>query len=178
MPCLIELRPITKDLLPQIQSIDRAGLGDFWSLSAYEQEIDSPYSHLLGAVTKDLILLGFGCVWRVAEEAHITILVVHPQFQGQGVGKYLVWGLLDRSIQTGAEWMVLEVRESNQVALNLYGYFQFEQVGKRPNYYQETGETALILWCRELQKPEFRAKWCGWGVQIQQKLAKHNWQAL
>jgi ribosomal-protein-alanine N-acetyltransferase len=178
MPSLIELRPITKELLPQIQAIDTAGLGNFWSLSHYEQEIDSPYSHLLGAISTELILLGFGCVWRVAEEAHLTILVVHPQFQGQGIGKYLVWGLLDRACQTGAEWMVLEVRESNHIALNLYQYFGFEQVGKRPNYYQDTGSAALILWCKGLQQPAFRGRLQRWQEEIHQKLAKYHWQAL
>jgi ribosomal protein S18 acetylase RimI-like enzyme len=43
-----------------------------------------------------------------------------------------------------AVWF-LEVRESNVVARNLYSRLGFEEVGRRPHYYQDTGETAVVM---------------------------------
>jgi ribosomal-protein-alanine N-acetyltransferase len=174
----LQLVPLTPDLLSQIKAIAEAGLGNFWSLSAYEREMASPHSVLLGAITENKLLLGFGCLWRVAEEAHITILVVHPDYQGQGIGKYILWGLLKEAANHQAEWAVLEVRESNYPALQLYRYFGFETVGQRKNYYQDTGETALVLWRKGLHKAEFACQLLFWQTAIYHKLFLHGWEII
>ncbi len=171
----LQLAGLTPDLLDQIQAIDQAGLGNFWSLSAYEREMTSPHSVLLGAIADSKFLLGFGCLWRVAEEAHLTVLVVHPDYQGQGLGKYLLWGLLQEGVNRKAEWAVLEVRESNYRALHLYSYFGFVEVGKRKNYYQDTGESALIMWRKGLLQPEFARQLLSWQTAIQRKLLHSGW---
>jgi ribosomal-protein-alanine N-acetyltransferase len=44
----------------------------------------------------------------------------------------------------GAAWY-LEVRTSNEAARNLYAKLGFEEIGTRPNYYQDTGETAVVM---------------------------------
>jgi len=174
----LQLARLTPDLLDQIQAIDQAGLGNFWSLSAYEREMTSPHSALLGAIADGKLLLGFGCLWRVAEEAHLTMLVVHPDYQGQGVGKYLLWGLLQEAVHRRAEWAVLEVRESNHRALRLYSYFGFVEVGKRKNYYQDTGESALILWRKGLLLPEFATQLMSWQTAISHQLLRYGWAII
>jgi len=171
----LQLVPLTRDLLSQVKAIDQASLGDFWSLSAYEQELASPYSTLLGAIANRQLLLGFGCLWRVAEEAHLTMLVVHPDYQGQGLGKYLLWGLLQEAVNRQAEWAVLEVRESNYRALHLYQYFGFVEVGRRKHYYQDTGESALVLWRKGLLLPEFADQLQTWQSAIQHQLLQNGW---
>ncbi len=171
----LQLAGLTPDLLDQIQAIDQAGLGNFWSLSAYEREMASPHSVLLGAIADGKLLLGFGCLWRVAEEAHITLLVVHPHYQGQGLGKYLLWGLLQEAVHRRAEWAVLEVRESNYSALQLYRYFGFETIGQRKNYYQDTGESALVLWRKGLLEAEFISQLATWQREIFHRLLQSGW---
>jgi [ribosomal protein S18]-alanine N-acetyltransferase len=174
----VRLKQIDQDLLPQIRLIDRACLGDFWSMDAYKREIDSPNSSLLALITAENIVLGFGCLWSILEEAHITILAVRPEYQQQGMGRYLVWGLLQEANAKGLEWATLEVRASNHIAINLYESFGFVVIGRRPNYYQVSNEDALILWRKGLHLPEFPHMLQAWQQDIQSRLAAKGWEIL
>ncbi len=172
----VSLKKIDREMLPQIKSIDLACLGDFWSINAYEREIDSPNSALIAIVNVENIVLGFGCLWAILEEAHITILAVRPEFQQQGIGRYLVWGLLSEANSKSLEWATLEVRTSNLVAINLYESFGFVAIGRRRNYYQANNEDALILWRKGLHLPEFLPMLQAWQEDIQARLAIKGWE--
>ncbi|NEO99983.1 MAG: ribosomal protein S18-alanine N-acetyltransferase [Symploca sp. SIO2E9] len=128
----------------------------------------SPVSHYL---------IGLGCFWSIVEEAHITILAIHPNYQRQGLGKLLLSVLLKDAVRRNLERATLEVRPSNQVALSLYQKFGFSEAGRRRGYYQDTGEDALILWRSGLQNLEFEemltkfylsavSNFAGWGWQL------------
>jgi ribosomal-protein-alanine acetyltransferase len=82
-------------------------------------------------------------VWRKVndEESEILSLVVDPAFRRRGLGARLMLEVLGGR---RAVWF-LEVRESNAPARNLYSRLGFEEVGRRPNYYQDTGETAVVM---------------------------------
>jgi len=114
----------------------------------------------LGATTGGLPLqenklIGLACLWAILGEGHITMLGIHPEYQGQSLGKTLLYGLLKLAHQRQLEWATLEVRASNLVAISLYQKFGFKEAGRRPGYYQEPEEDALILWRSGLQRPEF-----------------------
>jgi [ribosomal protein S18]-alanine N-acetyltransferase len=100
-------------------------------------------------------LIGIACLWAILGEGHITMLGIHPDYQGQSLGKTLLYGLLKLAHQRQLEWATLEVRASNLVAISLYQKFGFKEAGRRPGYYQEPEEDALILWRSGLQRPEF-----------------------
>jgi [ribosomal protein S18]-alanine N-acetyltransferase len=174
----VRLTQIDQDLLPQIKLIDQACLGDFWSMDAYKREIESPNSSLLALITAENIVLGFGCLWSILEEAHITILAVRPEYQQQGIGRYLVWGLLQAAKSRGLEWATLEVKASNHTAINLYESFGFVAIGKRRNYYQLSNEDALVLWRKGLHLPEFSPLLKTWQQDIQSRLAAKGWEIL
>ena len=171
----IYLSEIDQKFLSQLRAIDCACLGDFWSLDAYQREIDNPSSLILGLTNENYELLGFGCLWSVLEEAHITVLAVRPEYQGQGFGKSLVWGLLKKARDRNLEWATLEVRESNHVAIALYESFGFKEIGRRPKYYQVTGEDALMLWRKDLHTPEFGGLLEQWHESISENLLAKGW---
>jgi [SSU ribosomal protein S18P]-alanine acetyltransferase (EC 2.3.1.128) len=98
-----------------------------------------------------------------------------PRLSGQGLGKYLLWGLLQEAVHRQAEWAVLEVRQSNHRALHLYSYFGFVEVGRRKNYYRDTGESAVIMWRKGLLQPEFASQLISWQTAIQHKLLHSRW---
>lgn len=123
-------------------------------------------------------LIGFGCFWSILEEAHITLLAVNPEYQHQGLGKLLFYGLLYLAHQQGLERATLEVRVSNQTALSLYKKFGFEEVGKRRRYYQDTGEDALILWRNHLATAEFNKILMSWQQEIKANLESFGWNLL
>ncbi len=171
----IYLSEIDQNFLSQLRAIDCACLGNFWSLEAYQREIDNPSSLVLGLTNENHELLGFGCLWSVLEEAHITVLAVRPEYQGQGFGKAIVWGLLKKARDRNLEWATLEVRESNYVAIALYESFGFTEIGRRPKYYEVTGEDALMLWRKGLNKPEFGVLLDQWHESISTNLLAKKW---
>jgi [ribosomal protein S18]-alanine N-acetyltransferase len=158
----ITLQTIDHFLLPQVLELDRICFDGLWTIEGYQREVDSPNSELIAIVSENH-LLGYGCFWAIVDEAHITILAIHPDYQRQGFGQLILLTLLDRACQRQMKHATLEVRISNQSAISLYEKFQFKIAGHRKNYYADTGENALILWQGGLQTPEFetflKKKW-------------------
>lgn len=182
-PCSLVIEELTEQDLPAVIQMDQECLGGLWTESGYRREIDSPNSQLLilkpaSQTSSSLSLsssppalqcepfappptpnattiIGIGCVWFILEEAHITILAIHPPYRRQGLGQFLLITLLETAIQRQSKWATLEVRLSNQSAQKLYEKLGFIALGKRKKYYQDTGEDALILWNKGLQNPSF-----------------------
>jgi [ribosomal protein S18]-alanine N-acetyltransferase len=102
-------------------------------------------------------ILAFGCVWAIVDEAHITILAVHPDYRHQGFGQLLLWGLLRSAVDRELARATLEVRVDNAAALQLYEKFGFKVAGRRKKYYDNTDD-ALILWKGQLQSKTGQAE--------------------
>ena len=77
---------------------------------------------------------------------HIMNLCVRRSARRQGLGKMLLCRLIEIARESASTAM-LEVRLSNQVAIDLYESMGFEKVGVRHNYYpsKEGREDALLL---------------------------------
>ncbi len=173
----ISLNYLTIEKIPHLVELDNLYLGGIWSKDAYKTEIESPNSSFLALSlpnSEDKII-GYGCLWSILEEAHITILLVHPDYQGQGLGQLLLLSLLENAVKRGLERATLEVGAGNQVAIALYEKFGFKIAGRRKNYYPQTGEDALILWRSQLHYPEFQQNLTHWREQIICKIGQHNW---
>jgi [ribosomal protein S18]-alanine N-acetyltransferase len=171
---ILELKPLTNDDLSSVLEIDKACFGGLWTLSGYQREIDSPNSDLIGifSTLPPVKLLGIGCFWSILEEAHITLVAVHPQYQHQGFGQVLVYSLLVTAMRRGLERATLEVRASNQTAISLYQKFGFKTAGRRRRYYQDNDEDALILWLSGLQSPQIQENLTNWQQNMTQRLLK------
>ncbi len=92
----------------------------------------------------------------ILEDAHITTIAVHPGHQRRGFGERLLVALLEESLERGACWVTLEVRESNQAAQNLYKKYGFTVVNTRRGYYSDNDENALVMWAGNLTGEIFR----------------------
>ncbi|NJK47588.1 ribosomal protein S18-alanine N-acetyltransferase [Candidatus Gracilibacteria bacterium] len=121
-------------------------------------------------------IIGCGCFWAILEEAHITLLMIDPDYQGKGLGQLLLYSLLEDAYKRQLERATLEVRVSNEVAISLYKKFGFKIAGRRKGYYQTTGEDALILWRGDLHRSQFEQDLKAWQKQISDRLAKNHWQ--
>lgn len=104
-------------------------------------------------------IIGYGGVWLMMDEAHITTLGVSPAYRGKGIGEFLLVGLIDVAMQLGASWLTLEVRVSNTVAQSLYRKYTFKEAGVRKKYYTDNNEDAYIMWSDEITKLSFREKY-------------------
>lgn len=171
---LLELKPLTPDLLDATLELDRRALGGLWTRDGYQRELDSPNSELL-VLTSETTLIGLGCYWAILEEAHITIVAIDPAYQRQGCGQWMLWALLKSAWQRKLERATLEVRVSNHAAIALYKKFGFEIAGTRKRYYPDTGEDALILWRGDLHEPTFPQQLAVWKQAIEPRLKQAGW---
>lgn len=178
---ILKRLPLTIEFLPDVVELDQRCFGGLWSLDHYQRELESPNSDLiiLEAVSSNLLrgkaVIGLGCLWAILDEAHITILAVDPNFQGQGLGKLMLHELLTIAQRRGLERATLEVRASNAIALHLYSKLDFRQAGRRRRYYSD-GEDALILWRSGLQTGEFTQRLGRFKQQVEVQLRRQGWR--
>lgn len=180
---ILETRFLSPSQIPEILVLDQICFGGLWTAEGYLREIDSPNSSLL---TLNLInpeskefeptkIVGIACLWSIAEEAHITLLGVEPNYRRQGFGTLLLLSLLENAIARKLAWATLEVNINNAQAINLYKKFGFEIIGKRKGYYQSTGDDALILWLKNVQQPDFRQSLTQWQQALENYLSNNNY---
>jgi ribosomal-protein-alanine N-acetyltransferase len=93
--------------------------------------------------------IAFCIAWVIFDELHINTLAVSPDRRRQGVATFLLETVMAEAAQGGARRATLEVRESNVAALQLYARLGFTVSAKRPGYYTNPPEDALILWREE-----------------------------
>jgi ribosomal-protein-alanine N-acetyltransferase len=146
----VRIRAMQIEDLEQVQAIDSISFSMPWPLSSYRFELlENPSSMLWVAETSlpegKTVVVGMVVVWMIMEEAHIATIAVHPDFRGRGIGRQLLACSLQEAILKGASQATLEVRVGNVVAQNLYREFGFQAVGRRPKYYQDNFEDALIM---------------------------------
>jgi ribosomal-protein-alanine N-acetyltransferase len=88
---------------------------------------------------------GFAIARCGPEEWEIENVVVDAEHRRHGIGRALVRELIQAATQAGMERVLLEVRESNTAARHLYEQLGFVEVGRRPGYYRDPVEDALLL---------------------------------
>ncbi len=104
----------------------------------------------------DPTIVGYGGMWRMYDEAHVTTIGVRRDLQHQGYGRILFAGLVQASYDMGAKWITLEVRTSNDNAMRMYEGFGFKVIGRRKGYYTDNGEDAIVMWSDSIHSPRFR----------------------
>jgi ribosomal-protein-alanine N-acetyltransferase len=81
----------------------------------------------------------------LTDEMHIMKIAVDSHWRSRGTGSALLRSMLTEGKRRGAATVLLEVRPSNFAAIRLYEKSGFQTIGVRPNYYPQTGETALVM---------------------------------
>ena len=145
------IRPMERKDVNRVHEIECTCFRSPWSKLALAGELRNEVAHYL-VMEADGVICGYGGMWLLFEEAHVTNVAIMPEYRGQGRGKRLMLAMMRHAIKRGAEKMTLEVREGNLVAQRLYAKLGFEQNGFRKGYYSETGEGALILWNEDIQQ--------------------------
>jgi len=144
--------------VPEVQAIERDVFLTPWPRNAYYRELASNHAARYLVLRRGREIVGYGGLWRVGEEAHVTTIGVRREDQRQGLGRVLFAALLTRAYQLGARWVTLEVRATNDVAIHLYERFGFKVMGRRRGYYTDDGEDAIVMWSDSLHAPAFKAR--------------------
>ena len=127
-----------------IAEIEKLCFSDPWSINSISTELDNRLSLWYVAMDGDT-LAGYVGSQTVLGSADMMNLAVHPDYRRQGIGMGLICALVDGLVQKGAKCLLLEVRESNQPAIDLYEKMGFYKVGRRPGYYRNPKEAACIM---------------------------------
>ncbi len=140
----MEIRNMREADVPQIAELEKACFHDPWSEKSVASELENPLSCWLVAADGEKIA-GYIGSQTVLDGADVMNVAVDPVYRRQGVAQALMETLVSRVKEKGAMCLALEVRASNDPAIALYRKLGFVQVGRRPNYYRNPREDALIL---------------------------------
>lgn len=93
-------------------------------------------------------LLGYYIAMPGVQEVHLLNITVAPAYQRQGWARVMLDNLHDWAREIKAQWVWLEVRQSNARAIGVYEQYGFRRVGVRKAYYPLDGtqrEDAIVM---------------------------------
>jgi len=141
----MNIRRMTLDDLAQVIEIDKVSFSLPWPERSFRFEVtDNPASRAW-VVESDGKIVGMVVAWLLVDEAHIATIATHPDFRRQGIASKMLIHTLRSMMNEGALTSVLEVRESNAAAQEMYRKFGFEESGRRPRYYRDNNEDAILM---------------------------------
>ena len=143
---MVDVRKMTVDDIDRVYEIEVQSFKTPWSKDSITKEVVENTLAEYFVLTLDQNVIGYGGMWLIMDELHITNVAVTPEYRGKGYSSVLIQSLIDFGKERKFKHMTLEVRFGNSVAIALYEKFGFVSVGKRPKYYVDTGEDALVMW--------------------------------
>jgi ribosomal-protein-alanine N-acetyltransferase len=148
---------------PRIRPIESAQIADLirigeetslspWSANNYLDELKNPNAIMLRLVSDQNETIGFivgrivaGGKIETRSDAEIYNIAVRGEHQRSGHGQALLTAFLEGALEKRVDNIWLEVRESNETAIDFYVRNGFEQVQTRPNFYENPREAALLM---------------------------------
>jgi ribosomal-protein-alanine N-acetyltransferase len=144
-----KIYPMDKSSIKSMLNISELSFPISWSLESLESELDNKFARYV-ILKKGNSIVGYGGMWVIIDEAHITNIAVHPDARGLGGSDIIMEALFRICRKQKVTAITLEVRSLNFVAINLYEKHGFEKESIRPHYYEDNGDDAIIMWNRHL----------------------------
>jgi ribosomal-protein-alanine N-acetyltransferase len=138
------VRKMTLQDIDEVMKIEKQSFTLPWSRESYLGELKNKFATYLVCDCEGEIA-GYGGIWVVFEEAHITNVAVGPGFRQSGIGNALMEELEKVAREKKAQRILLEVRPSNEPALKMYRNLNYLPTGLRKQYYSDNNEDAIIM---------------------------------
>lgn len=141
----IEMLPMNANDLDDVLAIESAVYPFPWTRGNFADSLAAGYSAWVCRIGGELV--GYAVIMMVLDEAHLLNISVDQSRHGMGFGARLLRHAMSVARTLGARMLLLEVRPSNERALQLYKHFGFVRIGVRKAYYpaHEGREDALVL---------------------------------
>ena len=130
--------------ISQVAGLEEICFSDPWSEKSVSAELTNPLSLWVVALDGERVA-GYVGSQSVQGEADMMNVAVRPDYRRRGIAQGLVTHLVAQLAEKKVHSLALEVRASNRPAIALYEKLGFAQVGRRPNYYRNPREDALIM---------------------------------
>ncbi|MFC5405051.1 ribosomal protein S18-alanine N-acetyltransferase [Cohnella soli] len=158
---MLEYRLMNLNDIAPIVEIEREAFTAPWSAEAFRNELTNNLFAKYMIMERGDEIIGYGGMWLIIDEAHVTNIAVREKHRGRGYGKSLLREMMRTAYFLGARRMTLEVRVSNEIAQSLYRQMGFYPSGVRPEYYSDNLEDALIMWADLVQEDDEEAEYVG-----------------
>ena len=141
----MEIMKMNADHVASVAAIEKECFGRAaWSEKSVSGELTNALALWLVAV-EDGIVAGYVGSQTVCNETDMMNVAVTADFRRRGIGEQLVTALVAELKAIESHCLTLEVRASNTPAQAMYEKLGFVEIGRRPRYYQNPKEDALIL---------------------------------
>lgn len=151
------VRRMREEDLDEVMAVERDSFSSPWTRDMYLREIKKEEGcYLVAMIGKELA--GYCGALLILDEAHIMTLAVRRDLRRRGIAARMLLELIACSEDMGARFLTLEVRKSNNAAIELYTSFGFQIMGERKNYYLDNLEDAYIMWTEDITSPPFRER--------------------
>lgn len=143
----LALRPMAMDDVDAVHALECSVFPHPWSRANFVDSLASGYDAwvLRGA---DHALAGYFLLMYAVDEAHLLDVAVAAPRQGSGLGRYLLERIVARARGMRMASILLEVRPSNERALQVYQRYGFAEIGRRKAYYpahEGRREDAIVM---------------------------------
>jgi [ribosomal protein S18]-alanine N-acetyltransferase len=141
----VELRTMTAADLPAVLELEEDLFApDTWTASMYRDELRHTDTRHYLVAENGAGIVGWAGLIAYADEAHVSTIGVARGRQGEGIGTQLLDALLAEADRRSPV-VLLEVRADNERAIGLYERRGFNEIGRRPRYYQPSGTDAVVM---------------------------------
>jgi len=142
---VIEMRRMELRDIPEVVDIDRSSFSLPWTERSFHYEVQENPAARCWVTVVDGRVAAMLVLWIIVDEAHIATIATHPHFRRRGFAKLILIKALASAREEGAKKALLEVRARHAVAQKIYCDIGFAEVGRRPMYYRDNGEDAVLM---------------------------------
>ena len=130
--------------LDEIILIDEESFSSHWNLDDYKKLLEFNNAFIIEEKKHDN-LYGFALLIGMVDVLEIIRIAVKKEYRRQGVAKMIMNLSFEKAKKMNYNKIMLEVRENNTPAIELYKDFGFEEISIRKKYYSDTGENAIVM---------------------------------
>ncbi len=146
MTSATQIRAMTMNDVDDVMNIEESSFSAPWSRFAFEYDlIHNPHANYFVFI-QDEKIVAYAGLWIFETIGHIVNMAVLEDYRHKDIATKLLRHSMKYGRANDVERFTLEVRASNEAAINLYRLHGFVDVGIRPRYYQDNREDALIMW--------------------------------
>ena len=137
---MIEIREVEEEGLLDLHRIEELAFKNSYRISTLAEMYGNPRYKFTGIYMRNN-LVGYIILLDSIDIYEVVKIAISPNYRGKKLGKKLLNYILEDLDRN----LMLEVRESNKIAINLYESLGFEKINTRKGYYGDTGEDAIVM---------------------------------